>query len=508
MGGRDIYVCFNNGNNKWSEPENLSAVINTSEDEFAPFFSVAENALYFASRGHGGLGGSDIFRAVRLDDSYKNWSKPENIGPDINTEMDEKYFYFDESDESAFFARAKNETSYAIFRVERPRFIDPNPAVTLKGRVTGDKQPLAAAISLFTIPEDQLYAVTFSDESTGLYKIQLNSGHDYKLLGESEGYKDEELLVSLENRQEPYSYDLDLILSKELIEESPELQDEIAGINEQILKTTEETAPVVPAPQVTTSTGTNETVKMGVAEQEIVDQQSKANKLASLPQKSEVKEPAKDVAAVAGTTPIKPVADTGKPLEETADDGPGQAKSTTSTDKPAGESNATGTGEVQSSVPTAKPQEESAITRSELPKAGGPESKSSPGESKPSSGDASIKSSKKTEVVADNLVRFAFNSINFSSGTAVILDAIAEFLKRHENIRLEIGGFTDHLGDEMYNVELGKKRAQAVKNYLTGTGIAGNRIRIIGFGEKMPIIISNDRDQLLTNRRVEFNFTR
>jgi OOP family OmpA-OmpF porin len=73
---------------------------------------------------------------------------------------------------------------------------------------------------------------------------------------------------------------------------------------------------------------------------------------------------------------------------------------------------------------------------------------------------------------------------------------------------LEIGGFTDHIGNEMYNVDLGRRRALAVKKYLTEAGIAGNRIRIIGFGEKMPIILSTDIEKLKTNRRVEFNFTK
>jgi len=404
VGGRDIYISFNNGNNKWGEPENLGNVINTSEDEYAPFFSSEENALYFSSRGHEGIGGSDIYRVIKQDDTWKNWSNPENIGEDINSSMDEKYFYFDDKSSFAYFARTKNDSVFGIFRVERPRFIDPNPEVALNGRVVdeSDNSPIASVISLFTIPDNDIYAVTFSDETTGLYNIGLRSGYDYKLVGDGEGYKPIEMTFSLENKMESYDYKLDLSLSKELIEESPDLQAEIAAID-QYFETRDEQQ--------------QEMVQDEIEEQDEIEAQE-------------------DVVDEVVSTPYRPNTD-----------------------------------------------EQTKINRLTT-------------------------ISRKTEAKTSSLVRFNFNSAELLSVSFSILDAIAQFLQNHDFLKVEIGGFADHIGDEMYNVDLGRRRALAVKNYLANSGIARNRIKVIGFGEKMPIILSTDIEELQTNRRVEFNFTK
>jgi len=426
LGGRDIYVSLNTGEGKWSEPENLGNVINTSEDEYAPFFSVAENALYFASKGHGGMGGSDIFRVIRQDDTWINWSDPENIGSDINTEMDEKYFYFDDVVSTAYFARAKNDSVFGIYMVERPTFIDPNPEVTLKGRVTeeGEGSPIGAVVSLFTLPEEQMYALTFSDESTGLYNILLRSGYEYKLKGESEGYQPVEMTLSLDNRMTPYDYELDISLSRELIEAAPELQEEIAQIQEQDRDPAQERTVILPAIQEARPVSKEEPDEISTDDSTEPPAQTKVDKLTSISPEKET-----------------------QPEEET--------------------------------------QPEKETVREPLTRTG-----------------------IKREVSTANLIRYNFNSAELLPESFVVLDAIVQFLQQHDFIRLEIGGFTDHIGDEMYNVELGRRRALAVKGYLTKSGIAGNRIRIIGFGEKMPIILSTDIEKLQTNRRVEFNFTR
>ena len=461
-GGRDLYVSFNNGSNKWSEPENLGNVINTVADEYAPFFSSEENALYFASKGHGGMGGSDIFRVIRQDNSWKNWSKPENIGGDINSAMDEKYFYFDDASAVAYFARAKNDSVFGIYMVERPRFIDPSPEVALRGRVTedGDGGPVGAAISLFTVPEDEMYAITFSDEATGLYNIHLRSGYDYRLMGESEGYQPLEMSLSLENKMSAYEYGLDLKISKELIEASPGLQEEIAGIQQSVDKPVQETKVIVPAVrdnQQAVKSTTQPTVPENQTRSETRPQ---TDNLAAIIPKTETKPETKDETKSEPKTTVKP---------ETLPESETSPKDENRTD---------------------------GVTRTE------PSTVSRP------ASNTGTRTIGKTEVKTENLIRFNFNSAELLPATASILDAIAQFLQRHDFIKLEIGGFTDHIGDEMYNVELGKRRALAVKNHIVNSGIAASRIRILGFGEKMPIVVTNDVDQLQTNRRVEFNFTK
>ncbi|MBL7962607.1 MAG: OmpA family protein [Flavobacteriales bacterium] len=83
-GGTDIYVCYREGNGAWSEPENVGSPINTEGDEMFPY--VHENVLYFASDGHMGLGGLDLFRTVIRDQFF---GAVENLGIPINSTADD-----------------------------------------------------------------------------------------------------------------------------------------------------------------------------------------------------------------------------------------------------------------------------------------------------------------------------------------------------------------------------------------------------------------------------------
>ncbi len=91
-GGMDIYVCEKIGG-QWTEPINLGPVINTSANEQTPFLDFDGKTLYFASNGHAGFGGYDIFRAYRLGAGWQDWSVPDNLGMPFNSVNNDRYFY-------------------------------------------------------------------------------------------------------------------------------------------------------------------------------------------------------------------------------------------------------------------------------------------------------------------------------------------------------------------------------------------------------------------------------
>lgn len=82
-GGMDLYVSFRR-NNQWSAPLNLGQVVNTPENEAFPFY--IDNTLYFASDGHGGLGGLDLFKTIHTPNGY---SLPVNLGYPLNSHLDD-----------------------------------------------------------------------------------------------------------------------------------------------------------------------------------------------------------------------------------------------------------------------------------------------------------------------------------------------------------------------------------------------------------------------------------
>ncbi len=89
-GGLDLYVSFYDSlRGEWTEPENMGSTLNTAGLEGSPFIAPDGRTLYFFSTGHRGFGGMDLFMSRRLDETWKRWSTPINLGPEVNTSADE-----------------------------------------------------------------------------------------------------------------------------------------------------------------------------------------------------------------------------------------------------------------------------------------------------------------------------------------------------------------------------------------------------------------------------------
>ena len=89
----DIYVCFKQKNGSWTKPLNLGPEINTDDyTETTPFLAADGYTIYFSSNRPGGLGSNDIYYSKRIDKSWKRWSKPVNLGPAVNTDGYDAYY--------------------------------------------------------------------------------------------------------------------------------------------------------------------------------------------------------------------------------------------------------------------------------------------------------------------------------------------------------------------------------------------------------------------------------
>jgi hypothetical protein len=115
FGQEDLYVCTKDSLDRWSEPVNLGATINTAGFEISPFLSSDEKRLYFSSNGQGGYGDADIFVSERLYDSWTVWSKPRNLGTGINSEKFDAYFSL-YGDSISFFASNRNADFSDIYQ--------------------------------------------------------------------------------------------------------------------------------------------------------------------------------------------------------------------------------------------------------------------------------------------------------------------------------------------------------------------------------------------------------
>jgi OOP family OmpA-OmpF porin len=176
-------------------------VINTAGEESAPFLASDDKTLYFSSNGFSGYGGTDIYVSRRLDDTWTNWSEPENLGPEINSPLEDLFFNIPANSDFAYYSRGVTETNTDIFRVKLPIVKNPEPWVTVKGKVvdkaTGD--PLGAKIIYERLPEGKDIGIAQSNPETGEYEIRLPAGHQYGIRAESDGKISESQNLDLRN---------------------------------------------------------------------------------------------------------------------------------------------------------------------------------------------------------------------------------------------------------------------------------------------------------------------
>lgn len=101
-------------------------------------------------------------------------------------------------------------------------------------------------------------------------------------------------------------------------------------------------------------------------------------------------------------------------------------------------------------------------------------------------------------------VQFASGSSTLTTGAKTELDKLVTILNEHPELKIAIDGYTDNTGKVDMNKVLSQKRADAVKTYLTGKGISGDRLTATGYGIENPIADNSTTQGRAQNRRVEF----
>jgi outer membrane protein OmpA-like peptidoglycan-associated protein len=108
--------------------------------------------------------------------------------------------------------------------------------------------------------------------------------------------------------------------------------------------------------------------------------------------------------------------------------------------------------------------------------------------------------------------KFILRGINFETGSAAltpdsyaVLDQVVRSLMAYPEVRIEIRGYTDSVGDWDYNLDLSQRRADAVRTYLINSGIAGDRVIAKGYSEADPVASNNTASGRAENRRIEFH---
>ena len=204
-GKRDLYISFKQRNGKWSVPKNLGNTINTTGEDESPFLAADEKTLYFSSDGYNGYGGADIYVTTKLDDTWTNWTPPENMGSSINKDGDDEYFSIPNGGQHLYFTRGEkgDDTDIFSFKVE-DLFIEETPIissvqhliprpvfVTVRGRVINAKtnEPAEnARVIIERLPEGEDLNNVKAHPKTGVFNFTVGGGFRYATVAEAEGY--------------------------------------------------------------------------------------------------------------------------------------------------------------------------------------------------------------------------------------------------------------------------------------------------------------------------------
>lgn len=105
---------------------------------------------------------------------------------------------------------------------------------------------------------------------------------------------------------------------------------------------------------------------------------------------------------------------------------------------------------------------------------------------------------------ASETVYFDFDSAAVKTSEASKIDTVSGFLTSNPGSAVSIEGHCDERGTEEYNLALGERRAQAVREYLINSGVSPNAVRTLSFGEARPAVDAQTESAYAQNRRGEF----
>ncbi len=194
LGGKDIYRCKLLPTGEWAKPQNIGPNINTEWDEDGIFIHPDGKTMYFSSRGHNSIGGYDIFYS-KLD-SAGNWSKPVNMGYPVNSTDDDVFFVTSADGKRGYYSSFKEDgfgekDIYMISLIDKEEV----PLTLLVGylQVEGyETMPDNAEIRVTNNETGELVGIYKPRKRNGKFSIILPPGGDYHIEYKAAEFKEEE----------------------------------------------------------------------------------------------------------------------------------------------------------------------------------------------------------------------------------------------------------------------------------------------------------------------------
>lgn len=218
-GGMDLWCSVYDARKKvYKKARNCGSRINTPGDEMTPFYDIQTKTLYFASNGHAGYGGFDIFRATG---EVSRWENISNIGPDLNSSYDDLDYAFKPSGKGGYFVsnRPGGQSLYHptccddIYAFTNTKYIDISTSICLKDSAGNPIQ--ADLLSLYLVDSTGRTLVRSFVDADGCKRFELRPGMNYVVEGKKEGYFVNSLAISTEGIAQTTRIEKALTLDKQ-----------------------------------------------------------------------------------------------------------------------------------------------------------------------------------------------------------------------------------------------------------------------------------------------------
>ena len=206
-GGRDIWVSHLQENGAWTNAINLGPKINTKMDEESPFMADDNVTLFFASNGHPGYGETDIFYTRFNED--EGWGTPQNMGKPVNSANNELSFFMTAKGDKGYLAsnRDGGYGNFDIYEFKMPAKKDFEEIAYVKGRVMDavTKEPVESVVYIGD-------KGNYPTDKDGTFFVCHPSLSKLKILVSERKYYDFEEAVTLDNWNAEGFVEIDIYL--------------------------------------------------------------------------------------------------------------------------------------------------------------------------------------------------------------------------------------------------------------------------------------------------------
>lgn len=238
IGGKDIWFAVKDYDSEelnFDIPVNLGETINTVGDEISPFYQNASRTLYFSSNGQVSIGGFDVYKS---EGSMEAWKAPEHMGKPINSSADDTYFVMSPNESSGFlssnrtFGSEKTNTDnddLLSFNIKAPE-------ISVEGKIHEEDNPSKLVqnvmVSLYEVTNTGEYALTSNISPDGYYSFFVKQNRKYKIELEITGYENASFAVNMDDYKDESTVVKNLTLKSKFTED---IRTEVPGEGDPIV---------------------------------------------------------------------------------------------------------------------------------------------------------------------------------------------------------------------------------------------------------------------------------